>query len=166
MLPEGFGPMEDMADMKRKQTEAESQMAAQVAASRQMNDRLLALERANIELKTQVGKERELRLSAEADAFITGHRVKPNLREDVKEKYLLKGAEEARAFLARLGDLAIVDEREHGVSATPELNDISFIDAEISRLQQSNPKMPLSQIHLSVAKAYPAKFQRWEAGGM
>lgn len=166
MLPEGFGPMEDMADMKRKQTEAESQMAAQVAASRQMNDRLLALERANIELKTQVGKERELRLSAEADAFLTTQRVKPSLREDVKEKYLLKGAEEARSFLSRLGDLAIVDEREHGVSATPELNDISFIDAEIFKLQQSNPKMPLSQIHRSVAKAYPAKFQRWEAGGM
>jgi hypothetical protein len=26
--------------------------------------------------------------------------------------------------------------------------------------------MPLSQIHLSVAKAYPAKFERWETGGM
>lgn len=166
-LPEGFMP-----DMEMKKKEDEAMTAAQVAASRQineMNSRLVALERDNTRLQTQLKDEAQRRQQAEMQSFLTLHRVAPTLQEEVKEYYLMKGPDATRVFLGKLGPVAVVDVQEYGHASEPPMsataNAFQFIEAEIAKLKKENPTMKTSQIHLSVARAYPDKFQQWECGG-
>lgn len=119
-----------------------------------------------IELSTQLKGEREMRLRAEAENFLTLKRVKPSLRNRCVGLFLSSGQAEVESFLSEIGSSAFVPEGEIGAAGKEEISPIAFIESERAKLLASNPKLSTFQADVQLSNLFPEQFAAYDRGGI